>query len=261
MTRGGPVGSGRVGALDGLVALVTGAGSGIGLATVQALSDRGAVVGALDVNPVGARTGVVPLLADVTCTASVDAAVAELTARTRRLDIVVNNAGVGAVGTVEDNSDEEWHRVYDVNVVGAVRTTRAALPALRSSPHAAVVNVASVLATAGLPSRACYSASKGALLSLTLAMAADLLADEVRVNCVCPGTIDTPWVSRLLDAAADPAAERASLTARQPMGRLGTADEVAATIAFLAGPDASFLTGVAVAVDGGLAGVRKGAQR
>src|SRR6185437_6285297 len=122
----------------------------------------------------------------------------------------------------------QWHQVFDVNVVGVVRVTRAALPYLRASGHAAIVNTCSIAATAGLPNRALYSASKGAILSLTLAMATDHLADGIRVNCVNPGTADTPWVQRLLAAAPDPEAERRALEQRQPMGRLVSAEEVAA---------------------------------
>ena len=160
---------------------------------------------------------------DVTDAAGVAAAVSEAVSRLGGLDVLVNNAGIGAAGTVEDNSDEEWHRVYDVNVVGMVRMARAALPALRESSSASIVNTCSVAATAGLPQRALYSATKGAVLALTMAMAADHVGEGIRVNCVCPGTADTPWVGRLLDAADDPDAERAALNARQPMGRLVSA--------------------------------------
>ncbi|MFF1630988.1 SDR family NAD(P)-dependent oxidoreductase, partial [Streptomyces sp. NPDC058272] len=159
-------------------------------------------------------------------------------------------------GTVEDNDDEQWHRVLDVNVLGMVRTTRAALPRLRESTHAAIVNTCSIAATAGLPQRALYSASKGAVLSLTLAMAADHVREGIRVNCVNPGTVDTPWVGRLLDAAPDPAAERAALEARQPTGRLVSASEVAGAIAYLASPLSGATTGTALAVDGGMQGLR-----
>jgi NAD(P)-dependent dehydrogenase (short-subunit alcohol dehydrogenase family) len=143
-----------------------------------------------------------------------------------------------------------------VNVVGIVRVTRSALPYLRASGHAAVVNTCSVAATAGLPQRALYSATKGAVLSLTLAMAADHIGEGIRVNCVNPGTADTPWIGRLLDQADNPAAERAALNQRQPMGRLVTADEVAAGIAYLASPLAASVTGTALAIDGGMAGLR-----
>ena len=141
-------------------------------------------------------------------------------------------------------------------MLGMVRTTRAALPHLRASAHAAIVNTCSIAATAGLPQRALYSASKGAVLSLTLAMAADHVREGIRVNCVNPGTADTPWVGRLLDAADDPEAERAALNARQPLGRLVTAEEVAAAVAYLASPAAGSVTGTALAVDGGMAGLR-----
>jgi 2-keto-3-deoxy-L-fuconate dehydrogenase len=241
------------GELSGLAAIVTGGGSGIGQATARLLAARGARVGVLDLNPGGEFAG---FKADVTDDASVRAAVEQAAERLGGIDILVNNAGIGAIGTVADNSDEEWHRVFDVNVVGMVRTARAALPFLRRSQHAAIVNTCSVAATAGLQQRALYSATKGAVLSLTLAMAADHLAEGIRVNCVNPGTADTPWVGRLLDQADDPDAERAALRARQPMGRLVTAEEVAAAIAYLASPAASSVTGTALAVDGGMSGLR-----
>jgi 2-keto-3-deoxy-L-fuconate dehydrogenase len=241
--------------LTGLRTLITGGGSGIGLATARLFTGLGARVAVIDLDPAAAA----PLpgyAADVADDASVVAAVTAASAELGGLDVLVNNAGIGAAGTVADNPDAEWHRVLDVNVVGLVRVSRAALPYLRQSAHAAIVNTCSIAATAGLPQRALYSASKGAVLSLTLAMAADHLADGIRVNCVNPGTADTPWVGRLLAAAADPAAERAALNARQPMGRLVTADEVAAAIAYLASPAAAAVTGTALAVDGGMAGLR-----
>jgi NAD(P)-dependent dehydrogenase (short-subunit alcohol dehydrogenase family) len=146
--------------------------------------------------------------------------------------------------------------VFDVNVVGAVRVSRAALPFLRESSAAAIVNTCSVAATAGLPARAIYGATKGAVLSLTLQMAADHLREGIRVNCVNPGTADTPWVGRLLDSADDPAAERAALNARQPHGRLVAAEEVADAVAYLASPRAGSTTGTSLAVDGGMQGLR-----
>lgn len=241
---------------EGLKALVTGGASGIGRATADLLVARGAQVAVLDLDPARVDKPLLAHRADVTDDASVRAAVAAAVAELGGLDVLVNNAGIGAQGTVEDNDDAEWHRVLDVNVLGIVRTTRAALPHLRGSAHAAIVNTCSIAATAGLPQRAVYSASKGAVLSLTLAMAADHLREGVRVNCVNPGTADTPWVGRLLDAAPDPAAERAALEARQPSGRLVTAAEVAGAIAYLASPLSGATTGTALAVDGGMQGLR-----
>ncbi|WP_433381499.1 SDR family NAD(P)-dependent oxidoreductase [Actinoplanes sp. CA-142083] len=244
----------------GLNAIVTGGASGIGLATATLLAARGARVACLDLNP-SVEAPLLGFKADVTDDPSVREAVAAAAEALGGIDIVVNNAGIGAQGSVEDNDDAEWARVFDVNVQGMVRTSRAALPHLRRSSHAAIVNVSSIAATAGLPQRALYSATKGAVLSLTLAMAADHLREGIRVNCVNPGTADTPWVGRLLAKAPDPAAERAALEARQPTGRLVTADEVAAAIAYLAGPLASATTGTSLAVDGGMQGLRLRPQK
>jgi 2-keto-3-deoxy-L-fuconate dehydrogenase len=250
------------GDFDGLVAVVTGGGSGIGLATARLLAARGARVAVLDLDPApaGAAEGdgepPLPLVADVTDDDSVRAAVATAVDRLGGVDVLVNNAGVGAVGTVEDNPYEEWRRVLDTNLLGVVRATRAALPHLRRSGSAAIVNTCSIAATAGLPNRALYSATKGALLSLTLAMAADHVREGIRVNCVAPATVDTPWVRRLLEQAPDPEAELLALRARQPSGRLVTAEEVAAAIAYLASPLAGATVGTVLAVDGGMQGLR-----
>ncbi|MCH6470116.1 SDR family NAD(P)-dependent oxidoreductase [Sinomonas terrae] len=241
---------------EGLKAIVTGGASGIGDAVVRRLLDLGAAVAVLDLQPEAAANSALGFRCDVSDDASVVRAVAEAAEALGGIDIVVNNAGVGAQGTIEANPDSEWHRVFDVNVIGIVRVTRAALPYLRTSNAAAVVNTCSIAATAGLPERALYSASKGAVLSLTLAMAADHMHDAIRVNCVNPGTADTPWVGRLLDSAPDPAAERRALNARQPHGRLVTAEEVAGAIAYLASPLSGSTTGTSVAVDGGMQGLR-----
>jgi NAD(P)-dependent dehydrogenase (short-subunit alcohol dehydrogenase family) len=238
-------------ALDDLVAVVTGAGSGIGLAAAHAMLREGARVAALDLSPPPARAGLLDLACDVTDQTSVDAAIAAAAAHFGRIDVLINNAGIGAQGTVEENDLSEWRRVFDVNVLGIVRVTRACLPHLRRSPHPAIVNTASIVSWTGLPRRACYGASKGAVYALTLAMAADHAAERIRVNCVCPGTVDTPWVARLLAATPDPAAARAALIARQPIGRLGAAEEIAAAIVYLASPAAGYTTGTALQIDGG----------
>jgi len=241
---------------EGLRMIVTGGASGIGRAIAMSALVRGASVAVLDLDPSTSPEGSVPIHADVADDHSVARAVDDAVARLGGLDVVVNNAGIGAQGTVETNPMQEWHRVFDVNVFGIVRVMKAALPHLRRSDHAAVVNTCSIAATAGLPDRALYTATKGAVLSLTMAMAADHLREGIRVNCVNPGTTDTPWIGRLLEAAADPDAERAALAARQPTGRLVTAEEVAFAVLSLASPLAGATTGTALAVDGGMSGLR-----
>jgi 2-keto-3-deoxy-L-fuconate dehydrogenase len=241
---------------DGLVAIVTGGASGLGAAAAKRLSAAGARVAVLDLHPDDAAEGLFAVHADVADDASVRAAVDAVVAHFGRLDIVVNNAGIGAQGTVADNDDAEWLRVLNINLLGMVRVSRAALPHLRRSPSAAIVNTGSIAATAGLPERALYSASKGAVHALTRAMAADHLREGIRVNCVNPGTADTPWIGRLLSAAEDPEAERTALNARQPHGRLVSPQEVAAAVAYLASPSSGSTTGTAVAVDGGMQELR-----
>jgi len=240
----------------GLTAVVTGGASGIGLATARLLAARGARVACLDLEPDELPEPFLGLRADVTDDASVRAAIAEVGRLLGGIDILVNNAGIGAQGAIEDNPDEEWRRVFDVNVLGMVRVTRAALPYLRRSRAGAIVNTCSIAATAGLPDRVLYSSTKGAVLALTRATAADLAHAGIRVNCVNPGTTDTPWIDRLLSSADDPHTERTALNARQPMGRLITAGEVATAIAYLAGPLSASTTGTDLAVDGGMSGLR-----
>lgn len=244
------------GEFDGLGAVVTGGSSGIGLATARMLRDRGARVASLDLQARPEEPDLLYVHTDVSDGASVDEAIATVVAQFGGIDVVVNNAGVGAQGTVEDNSEEEWLRVFNINVLGVVRVSRAALPYLRQSSAAAIVNMCSVVATAGVPSRALYSASKGAILSLTLAMAADYVREGIRVNAVNPGTADTPWIARLLNATDAPEQERAALEARQPHGRLVAPEEVAAAVVYLASPLSGSTTGTSLAVDGGMAGLR-----
>lgn len=241
---------------DGLVAAVTGGASGIGAAVVAALRERGVRVAALDVQLVTKTSDVLGVRCDVTDDASVRQAIEHVVEHFGGLDILVNNAGIGAQGTVADNDDAEWLRVLDVNLLGTMRTSRAALPHLRRSPAAAIVNIGSIVATAGLPQRALYTASKGGVVALTRAMAADHLAEGIRVNCVNPGTADTPWVGRLLDKADDPRAERAALEARQPHGRFVSPEEIAHAVLYLASPLATSTAGIGVAVDGGMQDLR-----
>ncbi len=241
--------------LYGLVAIVTGGASGIGLATAKLLRDRGAAVAVFD------RTATdEPGLEFYRCDIRDDAEVAEAVSRVAethgRIDILINNAGIGAIGAVTENDLDEWRKVFDVNVFGIVRVSSAAMPFLIESPAAAIVNTASVVANVGLVKRALYSATKGAVTALTRAMAADGIAHGVRVNAVAPGTAATPWVDRLLSSADDPDAAKAALVARQPIGRLITPEEIAYGIAYLASPLAGSTTGTVLAIDGGLNSLR-----
>ena len=236
----------------GLTAVVTGAGSGIGLAVSKKLKAQGATVISLDIHPGEFESIGRWVKCDIGSDQSVTSAFAELTSSTAKIDILINNAGIGATGTVETSTTEEWNKVLNINVIGTSRVSAAALPFLRKSAHAAIVNTCSVVANFGFPKRSIYSASKGAILALTLSMASDFLKENIRVNCVNPSTTDTPWIGRLLSQAENPEQERAALEARQPIGRLVTPEEVANAIIYLAHPQQKSTTGTVIAIDGGL---------
>lgn len=240
----------------GLKAIVTGAGSGIGLAVAQALNTAGAHVYGFDIAE-GEMSSVAQwIYCDVASDSSVKDAFEVVSKTTEVIDIVSNNAGIGSIGTILDATTEEWLNLLNINVVGLSRVSAGAIPFLRKSKSGSIVNTCSIAATAGLPMRAVYSASKGAVMSLTLAMAADLIGDRIRVNCVNPGTADTPWVARLLSKADNPESERAALESRQPLGRLVSAAEVASAILYLASPKQGSTTGTVLPVDGGMFGLR-----
>jgi NAD(P)-dependent dehydrogenase (short-subunit alcohol dehydrogenase family) len=240
----------------GLTAIVTGAGSGIGLEVARKLKDQGAKVFGFDLRAGDLEQVATFIECDISNPESVKKAFAEFATQSKTLDILINNAGIGAIGTVEQATEDDWHRVFNVNVFGTGRMSAAAMPYLKASEHAAIVNTCSLVATAGVPNRAVYGASKGAIYALTLAMAVDGLADGIRVNCVNPGTADTPWIKNLLSKAADPDKEYVALQARQPIGRLVSPVEVASAIVYLANPTQASTTGTALAVDGGVQGVR-----
>lgn len=232
-------------------AVITGGSSGIGLATAIMMLDQGYSVASLDVNS-PTDTAIPYFFTDVSDDASVVKAVTQASELLGGIDVVVNSAGISSVGSVDENSDEEWMRALNINVIGIARVCRATLPYLRRSDTAVIVNVASIASHMGLANRVLYGATKGAVMTMTLDMATDFLQDGIRVNAVAPGTADTPWVARLLAQADDPAEAKRSLAARQPIGRLVTADEVAFSICFLADPRASSTTGTILDVDGGM---------
>ena len=240
----------------GLTAIITGAGSGIGLEVARGLKARGATVFGFDI----AEGEMAPVATFIRCDIgdgkSVTDAFTEFSKQSKQLDILINNAGIGSLTTVEHESDEIWEKVLNVNVIGTARVSRSAIPLLRKSKHPAIVNTASIAATDGIPNRAAYSASKGAVLTLTLAMATDHIKDKIRVNAVNPATTDTPWVQRLLNQSADATAARDALEARQPMGRLVSPAEIASAIIFLASPLQASVTGTTINIDGGMHSLR-----
>lgn len=239
--------------LKGKIALVTGAGSGIGLATARRLADEGAVVvaGLLDETQRPAVAGLDALLLDVRSEADWDRALRHVATAHGGLDVLVNSAGIHRPGTAEDTTAELWGEIMAANLWGTFLGCRTAIPLLRRRGGGAIVNLSSIAGIRGVPGSVAYNASKGGVVALTMALAADHAADGIRVNCVCPGAIETPIIEQIVAAAPDPAALRAMLVARHPMGRLGRPEEVAAAIAFLASDDASFMTGVALPVDSG----------
>lgn len=245
------------GAFAGLRAVVTGAGSGIGLEVATQLAQQGAKVAGLDLQE-GGLPGVGHFIAcNIAEESDVERAVAEVSTHfSGGVDILINNAGIGAVGSVVDAAPREWESVFAVNVFGTARVVRLLHPLLLKGTNPVIVNTCSVASPVGIPKRAIYSASKGAVESLTRSMAADFLADSIRVNAVNPGTADTPWVQRLLAQTDDPAGERERLEARQPIGRLVSAAEVANAILYLASPHSLSTTGTILAVDGGMASLR-----
>lgn len=232
--------------------VVTGAAGGIGSAIVERFVALGDVVVGLDVAAVADGSSIHEV--DVTDPASCDRAVARIVSAHGGIDVLCNNAGIAAVGDVVQSTPDDWERVFAVNVFGVANMSRAALPHLRER-RGAVVNTCSIVASVGLVQRAVYGASKGAVLALTKAMAADEVAHGVRVNCVSPGTVQSPWVERLIAANDDPDATFAALRARQPLGRLVGTTEVADAIAYLAAPT-TFTTGADFLLDGGISGVR-----
>jgi NAD(P)-dependent dehydrogenase (short-subunit alcohol dehydrogenase family) len=238
------------------VAVVTGGGAGIGRAVTEALLAAGARVAAVDRDVSGVPAGALALQADLTSDADVQRALTAFGGDAGRIDILVNNAGVSYPATVEDGPLDDWHRIFDINVLGYVRATRAALPYLRQSRHAAIVNMSSCTAGTGLRKRVLYAATKGAIESMTRAMQADLLHEGIRVNCVSPGTVDTPFIARLVAEAPDPAAQRQVYNDRQPTGFMVSAEEVARAVLYLAHPQARSTVGTVLTVDGGMASLR-----
>lgn len=237
---------------DGRTVIVTGAGSGIGAEMAARFKQEGGVVFAADVDVSGVPEGCTAIKTDVSNEADIGRLISRSVDETGRIDVLCNNAGIGSTSDPVSCTVEEWDRVFAVNARGVFLGTKFALPHMLDQGSGAIVNTASAAGLIGLRDRAAYCASKGAVISFTKQVAVQYAGTGVRCNCICPGTVDSPWVARLLEASDDPEATRAALVARQPMGRLGEPWEIAAAALYLASDEAAFVSGSALVIDGGL---------
>lgn len=231
--------------------LVTGAGSGIGLSIARKLIARGAEVIAVDLRTDDVPDEAIGIDADISDEAQVMAALARVE-ELGPIDTLFNNAGIGSTKSVVDCGADEWDRVFSVNVRGTFLMCKHLLPSMLERRYGVIVNTASAAGLIGLRDRAAYCASKGAVIALTKQIAVQWAADGIRCNSICPGTVDSPWVARLIDEAEDPVERRHQLIGRQPMGRLGTPSEVAEAAIYLASDAAAFITGTDLVIDGGI---------
>jgi NAD(P)-dependent dehydrogenase (short-subunit alcohol dehydrogenase family) len=241
-------------------AVVTGGGAGIGRAIALRFAAEGARVMVADLDPEAAGSVVDELGGPPAVAHEVDVAneesVANMIARAVEewdgIDVLVNNAGVGIAATAPDTEERDWRRVIDVCLTGTFFGIKHAVPAMRAAGGGSIINMASIAALVGLPDRAAYSAAKGGILSLTRAAAIDHVEEGIRINCIAPGTVDTPWVQRITAGYADPEEARRKMEARQPHGRLVSPEEIAAMAAYLASDEAASVIGAAMIVDGGM---------
>lgn len=246
------------------VAVVTGAGSGIGAAVSKLFAARGAHVAALDLDRSAAETTTAAIRqaggrgsahqCNVADPAGVDAVFGRLASEHPRLDILVNNAGISHIGTIEQTTPEDFDRLFGVNVRGVYLCARAVIPGMLRQGGGVILNMASIAALVGLPDRFAYSMTKGAVVTITRSLAVDYVKRGIRCNCICPARIHTPFVDGYL-AAHYPGREKEmfeTLSAAQPIGRMGTPDEVAQLALYLCSDEAGFVTGQAYAIDGGV---------
>ena len=231
--------------MSGRVVIITGAAGGIGSAMMQRFADRGDITVGLDL------ADGFDLTDPDQCVGAADRVMAEH----GRIDVLCNNAGISAVGDVVQSTPDDWQRVFAVNVFGVANMSRAVIPHMRAGGGGAIVNTCSIVASVGLVQRAVYASSKGAIQALTKAMAADEVHHGIRVNCVSPGTVESPWVQRLVASTPDPESTYEALRRRQPMGALVSCDTVADAVVYLAAPT-TFTTGIDLLVDGGISGIR-----
>jgi meso-butanediol dehydrogenase/(S,S)-butanediol dehydrogenase/diacetyl reductase len=243
------------------VAVITGAGAGIGRASCLLFAAEGAKVIAVDLDPAALssvaeevrRTGVTILAiqADVSRAGDVERVVSTASENSLVIKILVNNAGIVPHGKIHETTETDWDRTMAVNVKSMYLMSHAVVPIFLKHGGGVILNTSSATALRSVVDRAAYTTSKGAVVALTKSMAVDYVRDGIRVNCLCPGTIDTPSLKQRLAAFPDPEEARKQFVARQPMGRLGTAEEVARAALFLVSEDAKFITGIALSIDGG----------
>jgi NAD(P)-dependent dehydrogenase (short-subunit alcohol dehydrogenase family) len=248
--------------LAGKVALVTGAGSGIGQAIALLFAAEGARVGVADFSEAGGNATVAQIRAaggdaeffrvDVSRSAEVKATVDGVLQRWGQLDILCNNAGIGVAATVVETAEEDWDRTLAVDLKGVFLGCKYAIPPMIAHGGGVIVNTASVAGQVGVLNRAAYCAAKAGVVGLTKSVAVDYVGQNIRINAICPGTVDSPWIQKILSAQPDPVAERQRMVERQPMGRMGEPAEIARAALYLACDDSAFVTGTALVIDGGL---------
>ena len=238
---------------EGKVALVTGAGGGVGLATAKRIAEEGGTVvaGLLNESQRSAIGGLDAVVLDVRSEDAWDSAMDYVSGKHGGLDVLVNNAGISPQATAEETSWEMWDDVMAINLKGTFLGCKKGIPLMRKRGGGAIVNLASINAIRGNNRLVAYAATKGAVLAMTMSLALDHVKENIRVNCVCPATIETDMVRQMLSEAPDLDAATRGITAKHPIGRMAQPEEVASTIAFLASSDASFMTGLAIPVDGG----------
>jgi len=239
--------------LNGKTALVTAAGQGIGKASALAMAAEGATVWATDVNEaLLASYAGVPNIHTAALDVMDKSALQKMISGMPALDVLFNCAGFVHAGTVLDATDEQWDFAFDLNVRSQFWTIQAALPKMLANKKGSIINMASVVSVKGLPNRFVYSASKAAVIGLTKSIAADFVTQGIRCNAICPGTVDTPSLADRINVYEDPVEARKSFIARQPMGRLAQAHEIAPLVVFLASDESAFVTGQAYGIDGGM---------
>jgi NAD(P)-dependent dehydrogenase (short-subunit alcohol dehydrogenase family) len=248
--------------LTGKVAIITGAAAGIGAASASLFATHGAAIVAVDldgptldrvsgeITKIGGKC--LPIRADVSQPDAVRSVVHSALEKYGRVDILFNNAGIVPPGKVDEIAEEQWDRAFAINVKSMYLFCHAVVPQFKKQGGGVILNTASATALRAVADRACYTATKSAVVGLTRSMALDYVRDNIRVNCLCPGTVDTPSLAQRLAAFPDPVEARRNFIARQPMGRFGTADEIAEAALYLVSPQSGFVTGLAFAIDGGL---------